>query len=410
MKKGALGLALVFLSVAVLAQEAPDPSEIINQLLSGIAGFKDMTGEELEKEVGEVGGIPFRREVPLDFMSRDDLARYVSDLFDAEYPESRAQADQRTLVGFDLLDKRTNLRELRKKLLLENIAGFYDERPGKKRLYAVSPDRRLSPANQIILSHELRHALQDQYADVHGVLPDSVGDFDDRRIAFLSVLEGDATLVMEKFTLLRMGAAAGMDTSGLSLPAAPIAGAPPILADQLVLPYVRGLAFIQAVYDKGGWDAVRDTWAHPPDSTDEILNPEHYLEHRHSQNVEVAYAPQGGRLLNDGVLGEIFIMTLLGPDAPAPRGWRGDHYRVFDLAGRTLLVWRSVWDTPAATGEFEKALTARFSATHGAPQSQNGFAVFRKGEWSCAVGRKDGIFFLASDDPGVLERALRDLH
>ena len=36
------------------------------------------------------------------------------------------------------------------------------------------------------------------------MLPDSVGDFDDRRMAFLSVLEGDATLVMERFLVHRL--------------------------------------------------------------------------------------------------------------------------------------------------------------------------------------------------------------
>ena len=30
--------------------------------------------------------------------------------------------------------------------------------------------------------------LQDQYADVHGALPAAVGDYDDRRLAFLCLL------------------------------------------------------------------------------------------------------------------------------------------------------------------------------------------------------------------------------
>jgi hypothetical protein len=389
-------------------QEPPDPSDTINQLLAGIGGFKDMTGEELEKEVGDVGGIPFRHDVPLDYMTKQQLSRYVSDLLDDEYPASRANADERTLVGFDLLDPRTDLRELRKRLLLENVAGFYDERPGKKRLYAVSAERTLTPANQIILSHELRHALQDQYADVHALLPDSVGDFDDRRVALLSVLEGDATLVMEKFAMHRMGITEGMDLSGMALPESAVPGAPPVLADQLVLPYVRGLAFIQALYARGGWNAVKDAWSRPPTSTDEILHPEHYLDHRAPLAVSTSYEPGGSRLLNDGILGEIFIMTLLGPDAPAPEGWRGDHYRVFDVSGKTLLVWRSAWGTPAETTAFRSALLKRFSASHGTPAFSGGMAVFHKGGWGIAVGERAGVFYLASDDPAILEAAIRD--
>jgi hypothetical protein len=336
----------------------------------------------------------------------------VSNLLDEEYPEARAQADARTLIAFDLLSPETNLRELRKRLLLENVAGFYDERPGKKRLYAVSTDRRLTPANQLVLSHELRHALQDQYADVHDMLPDSVGDFDDRRLAYLSVLEGDATLVMEKFLLHRMGGLAGgaEEVSGLSLPAPPVAGAPPILADQMVLPYVRGLDFVQAVYAKGGWGAIREAWSRPPESTEEILHPDHYLEHRHSRSVEVSYAPPVGRLLNDGILGEFLIMTLLGPDAQPVEGWVGDHYRVFDLSGHTLLVWKSVWESPAATEAFRRALSDRFRASHGTAQAEDSFSLFRKAGWTFAVGGRDGVGLVASDDVVALEGALHGGH
>ena len=279
---------------------------------------------------------------------------------DDEYPEARARIDERTLVAFDLLSPDTHLRELRKRLLLENVIGFYDERPGKKRLYAVSSDRKLTPANQIILSHELRHAIQDQYASVHDLLPDAVGDFDDRRLALLSVLEGDATLVMERFMVHRMGMPEDMDLSGLSMPAPPVAGAPPILADQLVLPYIRGLEFIRAVYARGGWNAVRDSWSRPPISTEEILHPDEYLSHRSFSEVQIAYTPPSGRLLNDGVLGEVFIMTLLGPAAAAPEGWAGDRYHLYDVSGHSLLVWRSAWRSPGETAAMRTALVHRF--------------------------------------------------
>jgi len=45
-----------------------------------------------------------------------------------------------------------------------------------ERLYAISDQRTLTPANQLVLAHELRHALQDQYADLHGTVPLAVGD------------------------------------------------------------------------------------------------------------------------------------------------------------------------------------------------------------------------------------------
>ncbi len=411
-------LALVILAFAAgpgTAQEPPpaDPSDLVNTLLSGLLGFRDLTGPELQREVAEAGGIPFRADVPLDFMTRAQLSRYVRELLDAEYPEAKARVDQRTLVAFDLLAPPTDLRALRARVLEDNIAGFYDERPGHKRLYAVSADRRLSPANQLILSHELRHALQDQYVNLHAQLPDAVGDFDDRRVAWLSLLEGDATLVMERFLLRRLpGAEADGALSGLSLPTAPeVAGAPPVVRDQLVLPYLVGLDFVRAVWQRGGADAIQKAWARPPESSEQVLHPEKYFAHESPRPVDVSYTPRGGRLLNEGVLGELFARTLLGEgEERGAEGWGGDGFRVWDLGGRTLLVWRSVWDRPEDARTFEAAARRRFAAAHGDPEWRSGSAVYSGGSWRWALApRAGGVQLVASDDGAALADALRAL-
>ena len=389
-----------------------DPADILDALLGGLMGLGEISGPELQKEVAEVGGIPFRSEVPLDFMSREDLKGYLHELVDSEYPPERALADQRTLVGLALLEPGADLRGIRGRVLEENIAGFYDVRPGHKRLYAVSPNRRLSPSNQVILAHELRHALQDQYMDVDRALPDSVGDFDDRRMALMSLLEGDATLVMERFLLSRLPDAVeppGGELSGLSLPAELVAGAPPVVRDQLVLPYVAGRDFALALWRSGGWGAIQGAWARPPASTEQVLHPEKYRGAEAPRPVAAPYAPPGARLLNEGVLGEMLISTLVGErEGPAAAaGWGGDLYRVFDLSGRTLLVWRSVWDSSADAAEFLAAAGRRLEAERGKPRLQHGFKVFAGGGWQYALGEwAGGVVWVSTDAPEALEPAL----
>jgi hypothetical protein len=408
-------LALLLFVAPARAQEPPpsDPNDVVNTLLGGLLGFRDLTGPELQKEVAEVGGIPFRSDVPVDFMTRPELARYLKTVFDAEYPEARARVDQRILVGLDLLPADIDLRGVRARILEENIAGFYDERPGKKRLYAISADRRLTPANQLILSHELRHALQDQYVDVHHALPDSVGDYDDRRLAWLSMLEGDATWVMERFLLRRLpgGEEAEEALGSFTLPTPSVPGAPPVVRDQLVLPYLVGRDFARALWKRGGAQALKDVWQHPPESTEQVLHPEKYFAHESPRPVEVSYVPPGGKLLGEGVLGELLMRTLLGEGEEAnAAGWGGDHYRAWDVGGRTLLVWRSVWDSGEAARAFLTATRARFERTHGPPAREEGYAVYGGGPWRFAIGeRGGGVLLVSSDDPRALREALHGM-
>jgi hypothetical protein len=113
--------------------------------------------------------------VPVDFLTHEQMARYFEELFDSEYPRERAAGEQRLLRTLDLLPQDTDLRKLRARLLLENVIGFYDERPAKKRLVAVSADRTLTPANQLVLAHELRHAAGPVHADPRPAAGEPVG-------------------------------------------------------------------------------------------------------------------------------------------------------------------------------------------------------------------------------------------
>jgi hypothetical protein len=405
--------AMLLLAVPLRAQEPPpvDPSDLINTLLGGLLGFKDMTGPELQTEVAEVGGVPFRSDVPLRYLTRAELSRYLKEVLDDEYPVAQARADQKTLVAFGLLVPGTDLRGVRARLLEENVAGFYDERPGKKQLYAVSEDRRLTPTNQLVLSHELRHALQDQYANVHDAIPASVGDFDDRRIAYLSLLEGDATLVMERFLLRRVPGMEDAELSGLSMPTPAVPGAPKVLADQLVLPYIVGRDFARAVWQRGGWDAIKAAWSRPPESSEQVLHPEKFFAREAPRPVDISYAPPGATLVNEGVLGELLTRTLLGEGSDAAAaGWGGDRFRVWDVGGRSLLVWRSVWDGPADLAEFKQALLGRLAAERTPAGERGAFRLFANAPWRFAAGEvAGGVVLVSSDDDRAFDAALAAL-
>ncbi|HEY8233159.1 MAG TPA: hypothetical protein VIJ10_10895 [Vicinamibacteria bacterium] len=394
-------------------------ADLVNALLGALMGSTEVTGERLQAEVAEAGGIPFRRDVPVAFLGRAELAVYLRELIDSEYPAGRARADERLLTAFDLLPPRTDLRALRGRLLEENVAGFYDERPDRRRLYAVSEDRSFTPMNQIVLAHELRHALQDQYRDLHGQLGDDVTDFDDRRLAWMSLLEGDATLVMERFVKLRLGlpggedagAAGGMDAAGMGAPGLyDLPDAPPVIRDHLMQPYLAGLVLARAIWSRGGASAMQDAWSRPPVSMEQVLHPERYFAAEPARRVTPALAPPPGAwLLCEGTLGELLLRTLLEPGGErAAEGWGGDGFRLYDAGSRTLLAWRSEWDSPADAREFSEALRARFARKASREPARNGFELFRNASgWLFAIrSQADAVELVSGDDPVVVVRAL----
>ena len=394
-------------------EPTPDLTELVNAMLGGaMGGPVDEKG--LQKDVEEAGGVPFRRDVPVDFLNRQQLRQYLGELFDEEYPKEQALVDERLLRAFDLLPAGTDLRALRAKVLEDNVAGFYDERPGKRRLYSVSEDRTFTPMNQIVLAHEMRHALQDQYADLHDLVTGNVSDFDDRRLAVMALFEGDATLVMERFVKLRLGvlgagvAEAADDEAGLAGGMADVPGAPPVVRDQLVQPYVVGLTFARAVFARGGGSALREAWGRPPQSSEQVLHPDLYFSGERPRSVRPRVdGPSGGRVLAQGVLGELLMRTLLedGQEAAAA-GWGGDGWKLWDAQGRTLLSWRSEWDTPGDASEFHDALLRRFTRLHGAAQARGGWTRFGGG-WSFAVRRDgDAIELVSADDAALLDGVL----
>jgi hypothetical protein len=407
----AAALAVALAAGAPVQEPPPDASDLINGLLGGLMGFKEVSAAELQDAVAEAGGVPFRAPVPLDFITPADLRRYLKEVIDEEYPPARADADGRLLIALDLLPPGTSLRDVRMRLLEENVAGFYDERPGRKKLYAVSEDRTLTPSNQIVLAHELRHAMQDQYASVHAVLPAAVGDFDDRRVAFMAVLEGDATLVMERFLMQRLGlgVTAAPDLAGAAMASPELLGVPPVLRDHLLVPYLAGRDFVHALHRRGGWAAVREAWGAPPRSTEQVLHPEKFASREEPRPVAVPAGPEGGRLLQEGVLGEALTRTFLGEGSEAAAaGWGGDLYRVWDVGGRTLVVWRTEWDSAGDAREFHEAARARFTRTHGPARTLAGADLFGRGAWNLAlVAGPARVTVVAGDDAGALTAALK---
>lgn len=344
--------------------------ELVGQML----GLPPVGPDELKREVATLGALDFEKDVPINFMSRDELASYIRELFDDEYSVDFAAREERMLRGFGFLKAGEKLRPLREKVLNENVAGFYDERPGVKKLFAISSGQSLNVMNQMVLSHELRHAIQDQHVVIREKLQVE-SDFDDRRLAALCLFEGDASLMMQEYLASRaknrpevagMFAALSQNLSGAEV-AQQFAGpalqsAPPVVQEQLIVPYFQGPKLAQRIYDRGGFTLLSQSLESPPRSMEQVLHPEKYLE-TVDEPVAVSLPDAGAEPDFEGRLGELFIRVLLEAGSAtaataetAAAGWGGDAYAVLANGnGSYRLVWRTAWDTERDAQEFERA-------------------------------------------------------
>ncbi|MGD2085581.1 MAG: hypothetical protein PVH61_05275 [Candidatus Aminicenantes bacterium] len=312
--------------------------------------------DALKEKVAVLGKLAFKGDVPINYVNKVRLKKYISAFFDKEYPEqlSRKENEFIRLMGFADNDANLDVRNIRKRIFLDNTGGLYNEETDE--LLVLVQYRELNYLNSMVLVHELRHALQDQYFNLAGILDSrSFSDFDDRRLAVLAAVEGDATFLMVQYSGLDADILASSPSSDALMSFLPTAKPsllyrePEIIRNQLMMPYIHGLRFVSAVFKKKKWKGVNRILLLPPASTEQILHPEKYFKREAPKEVLIQYKPQGYQLFHSGVIGEYYLKVLVKSREDYTykdyaRGWGGDTFQIYKNADSYFLLWESVWD------------------------------------------------------------------
>jgi hypothetical protein len=370
--------------------------------------------DELKKTVVEIGQLNFIRDVPVRYLDRSQLKKYIEQLFDSDYPDALAEKETEFFYLMGFTDKKVFLKPLRKKIILENVGGMYNEKT--KELLAVEEFRTLDMINSSALVHELRHAIQDQHFHLAGLLG-AHSDYDDRRLAALAAIEGDATLVMfcqlgfdpdligEAFNaenVLAFSALAG---------ASSLTAAPAIVKYQLLMPYLEGLKFSREILKKKKWKGVNQVLKQPPQSSEQILHPEKYFNRESPMAVRIDYRPAAGQLVHSGVIGEYFLNVLLANGAEigdAASGWGGDFYAIYRNADSTMLLWEAQWDTSGDCSRFLAAFrnflekNFKFSFRAGQNQGRPFLAGTSPAGYFFVYQNKSRLFYARTNDRGQI--------
>ncbi len=359
--------------------------------VQGEAELRDMV-HRMMPLVAQAAGLPFKREPLVLRRSRAQVREYVIHKFDEDLPPAELAGLQSALRLYGLIPDSLELRPTMIDLLTEQIAGYYD--PDSNALYIPAD---IEPFQlRIVVSHELVHALQDQYVHLDSIITQHHAN--DRRSAAQAILEGQATVAQISVLMPEQNPdnlPPGWFWKQRATMAAQQAKmkeferAPLWLREGLVFPYLGGADFIVWYRHKYFGRSVLDSM---PRSTEQILHPEKYADHDEPTDVIYASSEPDTVVWEDN-LGEfetrLLFQQLLGNETEAATlamGWDGDRYQVLGPKSDAL-VWYSVWDDAAAaarfTGGLQRAWQKRRSDGRTARRSEikqltlNGRAVVR---------------------------------
>lgn len=408
----ALALAVIG-SRSAEAQEAVVPTaDSAEQLLQ----LADEVLATIEQQRGIEATAPIERAV----QSREALRARLLGMLEEEYEPWELAATDRLLKALGVLSLDADYVDLTLDLLTEQVAGFYDQRQA---IFYLLDD--MDPAMQPgIMSHELFHALQDQRWGIEALRGRS-SRVTDVSMARTAVIEGDALAVMIEYAMggqmrpwevpmLESLLSASMPAPAAQGPVGSVA-IPKVVWDQLVFPYTGGLGLVVQVGRSGGWAEVNGLYGDMPDSTEQVLHPERYINRDEPTWLEfdVAAAIEGRRYAVDS-FGELTTRSMLeqlleGQVASsacgrAAAGWDGDRLEAWESGDdRDVLVWLSVWDTPDDASAFY-AVAARLGSAwmsdafgSGASGENGSATVWEGSEGVVWVERWGDMVLLVSD-------------
>jgi hypothetical protein len=230
----------------------------------------------LARQVEDIRDLRFEEPVEPRFLPSGQTADRVQDLFLEEYTAEVADTETRILEALGAIPPGTDLRETRARAVGSQVVGFYVPQTGE--LVVEARDRELGAVERVTLAHELEHALADQNMEFPIPLQPRPGH-EDRDLAGLAVIEGDATLTMQRY-LFTLSFEEQFELADPALQAeaeAGLAGLPYYLRQELLFPYESGLSFVCGLFADGGWEAVNRAYEDPPTTSAQILFPDRFV-------------------------------------------------------------------------------------------------------------------------------------
>ena len=336
------------------------------------------SADEVLEQMSDILHLPIKTPLKKSLRSKEEIRDYLVREEKEDRTDAQRYTDEKSLEAFGLVPKNFPLDAFMLDVLTEQVAGLYD--PKAKEFYIA--DWIPVDEQKDVMSHELTHALEDQSFDIDPWIK-AARPNDDAEMARDAVSEGTALAAMVDYSLrdekmsvrdmgdismvIRAGAIAEMDQDKT------LAKAPLYIRDGLLFPYLAGTGFSQAFLKAhSGWQDLHLIFERPPVSTQQIMQPNLYLQNVAPEKVALpelgGLVPPSWKLLEQNVLGEFGVDEVLRQFLGNQRAddlsasWDGDRYAVYEdsktknLSLVFLLALQNEEDAHRFFGQYSEAL------------------------------------------------------
>ncbi|MFN2603069.1 MAG: hypothetical protein ABR582_09975 [Gemmatimonadaceae bacterium] len=304
-------------------------------------------------------GLKFKTPPRVEARSKEQVREFVTQQFRDPQSLREFNGIEAAYKLFGMVPDTMDLKKFLVDLLTEQIIGYYD--PKTKILYIVNGSPK--EAAEITITHELVHALQDQYISLDST--QKIEGENDRQSAAQAVFEGQA--VYEQIAAMLGGNNVAVNLPGgwervretirenqSSMPV--FAKAPLVIQETLIFPYLSGAEFVRNFKERNPGKVI---YKDMPLSTEQILHPSAYFGKRDTPTDIALPALIGVTPTYQNSLGEfetrLFLYQHLQDQNEAVRGatgWDGDRYEIFNTTGGQGITWVTVWDSAIEASEF----------------------------------------------------------
>jgi hypothetical protein len=309
----------------------------------------------IEKAVG----LKFKTPPKVETRSKEQVRQFVTRQFTDSQAVRDIAGQEAAYKLFGMIPDTLKLQPFLTSLLEEQIVGYYD--PHTKVLYVV--DGAPKDMAGMTITHELVHALQDQYISLDSI--QKVRNDNDRLSAAQSVFEGQA--VYEQISIMLGGSNIAINLPGgwdriremiqenkASMPV--FAAAPKVIQETLIFPYLSGAEFYRNYKERKPGSVIYNDM---PVSTEQIIHPAAFFVTRDNPTTVGLGTLANATKVYENDLGEfetrLFLFQQLADQNEAVRGatgWDGDRYAVVNTPQGRGIVWLTVWDSQVEAGEF----------------------------------------------------------